>query len=346
MRLNKVPKGWLKSIETYKKKYKEVYSDTPNHKMILPGRIHPIILFSKYIPLLIHESKLSGESYAKEYVEWSSQNQTCDAECEIPKPKDHLFDSQQAISDFTDFLRSDVQKYYTSNIKTHINAAKFQRLIDEQYGYFLPLVKKYPSLEPYFKTVMKKRALGHFELTRKKPAPLNKTTSVILLFMLYRNGVRRDVIALSGLFLLVGLQPFVLVFLIVIGRLFMDMRKNRVMKGFDKKKAYNTTVENIDKEDVKKPVGVPLDEGCEKEYDAIVLGDTIDALFTAALLSKCGKRVCVLSSKDDAASNLTMGHNCLYSEEMKAKGYDGVPFATSHGQIYNFETKLLSAGVN
>lgn len=383
MRMNKVPKGWLKSIETYKKKYEDVYGDKPNHKILLPGRIHPIILFSKLIPQLIYESTLSSEIYAKEYVEWSTSiieessdidvcNNNDDKTCLnnktsatiVTKPKDHLFDSKNSITEFTDFLRNDVQKYYTSNIKIQINAAKFQRIIDEQYGYFLPIVKKYPKFEPYFKSMMKKRALGHFKITRKKPGPLNKTTSIILLFMLYRNGVRRDIVALSGLFLLVGLQPFVLVLLIVIGRLLMDGRKNRIMKGFNKKKAYNTSVDNVEniKEVIKKPVGMPLDElddnddNEKKEYDAIVLGDTIDALFTAALLSKCGKRVCVLSSNKDAASGLTMqkdnddntssssSSSCLYTEtpsECKDKlkeGYENIPFDTSHGQIYNFET--------
>ena len=58
-----------------------------------------------------------------------------------------LYSSQSSLNEFSEMLREVQNSFLKNKWKVKVNAAKFQRQIDERYRYLLPLVKKYPELK-------------------------------------------------------------------------------------------------------------------------------------------------------------------------------------------------------
>ena len=132
-----------------------------------------------------------------------------------------LFASQKDVDDLATLLSETASDFTApSNLwKVHANAAKFERLLDEKYGRFRPIVDSHPQIEVVFRNLQRKYAMGGFSPLRSNDSmPVSKTTAVIALFMMHRNGVRFDAIVLAATFCLLGLQPWALVTLVALGR--------------------------------------------------------------------------------------------------------------------------------
>ena len=245
-------------------------------------------------------------------------------------PSEQLFSSQLDIENLTELLTSTSQHFSTSTNawKVHANAAKFERLLDEKYGRFRPFIESHPNVEIFIKNVQRKYAIGAFSPFRKSGPPIGKTTSIMLLFMMHRNGVRLDAMLLAATFFLVGLQPWALVGLVIIGKWEMDRRKRKRIGGMPKKVAaveayYASALGDEDsdlteEEETKakyalldKPVGTkfnPADLSLrDEEYDVILLGSGPETLYAAALLARAGKKLVVLSPRDDLSGCVTLG---------------------------------------
>eukprot|EP00577_Skeletonema_sp_RCC1716_P003471 CAMPEP_0113413694 /NCGR_PEP_ID=MMETSP0013_2-20120614/23587_1 /TAXON_ID=2843 ORGANISM="Skeletonema costatum, Strain 1716" /NCGR_SAMPLE_ID=MMETSP0013_2 /ASSEMBLY_ACC=CAM_ASM_000158 /LENGTH=988 /DNA_ID=CAMNT_0000300435 /DNA_START=21 /DNA_END=2987 /DNA_ORIENTATION=- /assembly_acc=CAM_ASM_000158 len=245
-----------------------------------------------------------------------------------PPSSQRLFSSQLDIENLTELLTSTSQHFShtTNSWKVHANAAKFERLLDEKYGRLRPFIESHPNVEIFIKNVQRKYAMGAFSPFRKSDSPpVGKTTSIMILFMMHRNGVRMDALLLAATFFLVGLQPWALVGLVIIGKWEMDRRKRKRIGGMPKKIA---TVEayfasaldaNLSEEEEVKakyalldtPVGTkfnPADLSLrDEEYDVIVLGSGPETLYAAALLARAGKKLVVLSPRDDVSGCVTLG---------------------------------------
>lgn len=250
-------------------------------------------------------------------------------------PSQRLFSSQQDIEDLTELLTTTSQHFSTStnSWKVHANAAKFERLLDEKYGRLRPFIESHPNVEIFIKNVQRKYAMGAFSPFRSSGPPVGKTTSIMILFMMHRNGVRMDAVLLAATFFLVGLQPWALVGLVIIGKWEMDRRKRKRIGGMPKKiqvvEAYyasaidgddeNNNNNNLSEEEETKakyalldtPVGTkfnPADLSLrDEEYDVILLGSGPETLYAAALLARAGKKLVVLSPRDDVSGCVTLG---------------------------------------
>ncbi len=249
-------------------------------------------------------------------------------------PKTPLYKSEYWLNEFDEMLKESSDYFHTKNggWKAHARAARFERIMDERYGRLRPLLKRYPELETMVKTLQRRYAMGYFSPFRQGKPPIPKSTAVIILFMMQRGNLRWEVTVLSVLFFLIGLQPWALVVLVAGGQALMDNRKRRPLKpmksympstspyyaveyGEDEKDL--TEEEEAERErqhkiDVlKEPVGTKLGNqdifgATSHEYDTIILGSGPSTLYTGALLSRAGRKVLVLSPKDDASGCYTM----------------------------------------
>jgi hypothetical protein len=61
--------------------------------------------------------------------------------------------------------------------------------------------------------------------------PISRSTAIMGLFMMHRQGVRADALILFAIFCLVGLQPWALVTLVALGRWEMEKRRGRRVRG-------------------------------------------------------------------------------------------------------------------
>jgi hypothetical protein len=244
-------------------------------------------------------------------------------------PSQRVFSSQLDIENLNELLTSTSQHFSTSNSwKVHANAAKFERLLDEKYGRLRPFIESHPELEIFIKNIQRKYVMGAFSPFRKSGLRIGKPTSIMLLFMMHRNGVRTDALLLAATFLLIGLQPWALVGLVILGKWEMDRRKRKRIGGMPKKIAavesyYARNIggddSNISEEEEAKakyalleaPVGTkfnPADLSLRDEiHDVILLGSGPETLYAAALLARSGKRLVVLSPRDDVSGCVTMG---------------------------------------
>jgi len=317
------------------------------------GRINPNMISTVYSSILLDLANQSAEQYAsqKVYLQHKEdiENRPSSNEVEIDMTGDemqqndedenktktqddeidwshidqnyhqkfHVFAQESTILEFhSQVLTSTSMEFssITNTYKARANVVKFERLLDEQYGILRPILT-HPKVEPHVKLLQRKWASGSISITRQGDAPLGKTASIVLLFMMYRNGIRRDGIALAALYLLVGLQPWVLLIAALVLFDLMERKKKKVIPGMASNSIpmitsyYSEDLENRN-DFLKTPVGSPLTSGEESDlgqkYHSIVLGEGIDSLYCAALLARAGRKVLVLSPSADASGEITM----------------------------------------
>jgi len=276
-----------------------------------------------------------------------------------------LFATQSDIDEFQTVLDETSSHFSTpSNAwKIHANAAKFERLLDEKYGRFRPIIESHPQIEVFFKNIQRKYAMGAFSPLKEKN-PVNKTTAIMILFMMHRQNVRADALILMAIFCLVGLQPWALVTLVAVGRWEMERRKGRKIGGMPTKMKecepyYAKDVASDMKEEEERakkyeilstPVGTkynPADLSLRDEtYDVILLGSGVETLYAAALLARAGRKVCVLSGMEDVSECRT------FDQQQPKKGNDSkgreafasVPFDIKSANVSHLarQQKLLA----
>ncbi len=270
-------------------------------------------------------------------VEIDASGEQHQAEDLPPKPvlpKTPLYKSEYWLNEFDEMLKDTTDYFHTKNggWKAHARAARFERIMDERYGRMRPLLKKYPELETMVKTLQRRYATGHFSPFRQGKPPIPKSTAVIILFMMQRGNLRWEVTVLSVLFFLIGLQPWALVVLVAGGQALMDNRKRKPLKPMKKympsTNPYYAVEYGEDEKDLteeeeaererehkihvlKQPVGAKLGnqdvfDAASHEYDTIILGSGPSTLYTGALLSRVGRKVLVLSPKEDASGCYTI----------------------------------------
>jgi phytoene dehydrogenase-like protein len=266
-----------------------------------------------------------------------------------PPPRRPIFYSQYTINEWTNQMQEVSEHFFSSKSSAgwhiHANAAKFERMLDERYGMFRPFIKQHPEVEDVIRNVQRKYARGYFSPLRKsEDSPIPKSTAVIILFMMHRGGMQWQITLLSALFFLVGLQPWAMVALVAFGRFLMVNRQGKAIGTFQKKKNKKKKIPSIEPyykgmSDQQKqaillqPVGTPLttelaagDLEDASAYDAIMIGTGPATLYTAALLSRAGRKVLVLSHRDDASGCLTFRSVTNEKRQRTTLGLDKIPF--------------------
>lgn len=278
----------------------------------------------------------------EEYMDWSHIDETFDKKFHLFSKQSTIVELQKTIITPTSIEFSSV----TNSYKARANVVKFERLLDEKYGFARPLLT-HPKVEPYVKFAQRKWATGQISFTRQTPPPIGLTTSIILLFMMYRNGIRKDGIALAALYLLVGLQPWVLLVLVVFGVERLEKIKRKRIIGMTGSTIPLTTSyyhdDPTNRNDIlKSPVGTIISpeeqKSLDHKYDVILLGDGPSALYCAALLSRVGRKVLVLSPLDDVSGEMTMkGQNQVDIDNIKdpvgTTNYEDIPFTVHDCKI-------------
>ena len=342
MRLNKSDKkgrGWSKADGLAKPKF--ITSD------VVIGRVSSDVISTYFAPKVNDIGVDILEKYADDLVTYDDlmrDFETEEVEVEAdgtvrmakeaptPPPKP-LFHSQFMVDEFAE-MASETAKHFSEKggWRVHVNAAKFERSLDEKYGIFRPFITNHPEIEVFIRSVQRKYAMGYFSPFRQGSPPIPKSTSVILLFMMQRQNVRWDAMLLIALFLLVGLQPWALVAIVA---LFQHLVNKRTKKPVGKMHSKIDPVEpywggSDDKKSkhdaLLKPVGTAFGAG-EKvsgsDYDTIIIGSGPDSLYTGALLSRGGRKVLVFSPGQDASGCLTI-KDCKDKKIMDK--YKSVPF--------------------
>lgn len=294
------------------------------------GQLSPDIISTYFAPELIFLAKDVLETYSDDLLQYNdaireaekNEDGSYSNESDVPSPPQiPLYQSQywidqleETLTDTADFFHSK-----TSDWKIQANAARFERRMDEKYGMFRPFLKEHPEVERMVRSVQRRYAQGYYSPFRQGKPPIPKSTAVIILFMMQRGSIHWHVTLFAVLFFLIGLQPWALVVLVAGGSVFFERRKlrpQRPMKRFIPSTDPYYAVEGAtgevteeEEDDMKKqmllrPVGTKLGAG-EKidgsEYDTIILGYGTATLYTAALLSRAGRKVIVLSNRSDAS---------------------------------------------
>lgn len=266
-----------------------------------------------------HQAELYAEALLEHEDQQKTLNETTGQEI-VPFPDKFLFSSSESRQELQNLFTETATHFYSSGRsqpwKVHANAAKFERSLNEKYGRFRPIINKYPQIETFLRKTQRSYSRGEYSPFRQGDPPfLDKKSSIILLFMMHRNGCQMETVALTAIFFLVGLQPWALVLLIILGRKLMDGRKKkRVAKWVEYPKPvqsyYNGAESDKAKHDLLNvPVGEPLSPNDfksnevkgEETYDTLLVGSGPATMFTAALLSRTGKTVLVLSPDKDAS---------------------------------------------
>ena len=254
-----------------------------------------------------------------------------------PPPVRPLFHSRTVLDDFTQMATETSDHFFAKTAaqwKVQAKAAKFERMLDEKYGVFRPFIANHPEIERVIRSVQRKYATGYFSPFRQGDPPIPRSTAIVILFMMNRGGIRWEVMVLASVFFLVGLQPWALVAIVSLLHALLMRRKHRsigTMPRFIRAippyyasasvNVVETTTSTTTPDQVaaKKnellltPVGTPLTEGepsqvDTSQYDTIVLGSGPSSLFTAALMSRAGRKVLVLAPEADASGCLLLEH--------------------------------------
>lgn len=299
------------------------------------GKLSPDLIATYYGPELLARASEGLEHYAAELMDYEDllkmyQKETAeqaeiDADGEVQVPRDDppippappLFRSQHWVDELSEMLSETSEHFQakkSAGWRVAAKAAKFERHLDEKYGMFRPLITNHPEIEHFVRNVQRKYATGYFSPLRQGKPPIPRGTAVIILFMMKRGNMAWDVMILSSLFFLVGLQPWALVVLVAGGHSLLENRRKKPLKPMKRyipavEPYYQTLEESDDVEKRKKdillePVGKPLKEAEQidtSEYDTVLLGTGPSLLYTAALLSRAGRKVLVLSSGSDAS---------------------------------------------
>uniref|UniRef100_A0A7S4RCC2 Uncharacterized protein n=1 Tax=Ditylum brightwellii TaxID=49249 RepID=A0A7S4RCC2_9STRA len=345
------PNKKRRSNSSKKKENPKPKRSSPN---LVVGQVSSNIIASSISPRLSELALKGLETYAEDLVSYqdalsaAEKENGGDTEAEVnldgdvvnetlsppKKPSSNrLFTTQFSVDEFNTQVLSSTARHFsttTNQWKVHANAAKFERLLDEKYGPFRPFITDHPEIETFIKNVQRRYAMGGFSPFRPSgDAPFSKSTSIILLFMMQRNGVRWDGLLLAAVFLLVGLQPWALVVLVAVGHEYLERRKKKSIGGMPKKiqtvdsyydrdivSGENAADEDDESEEAERErkfkflsqkVGTNIKEKdlTEEEqkglYDTLILGTGPSALYTASLLSRSGKKVLVISENEDAS---------------------------------------------
>ena len=143
-------------------------------------------------------------------VESDDGGEATETNSDLEVPFEAPTDAQ--LKGYSSFLE-DTASSIAMDWKAYVNAAKFERQLEEKYGVLKPLVT-HPVIERYVKALQRKAALGHFNVL--KPTPLlPPSASLMVIVMLQRNGLGMMNTALAAAFLL-GLQPWALVLALVL----------------------------------------------------------------------------------------------------------------------------------
>jgi hypothetical protein len=152
---------------------------------------------------------------------------------EVIEPIPPLFDSQHAIDEFMEVM-VDTSKHFSAPKnawKVHVNAAKFERQLDEKYGIFRPFITEHPEIETFVRSLQRKYHMGYLSPFRQGDPPIPRTTAVIILFMMQRNGVRWGALLLAALFTLIGLQPWALIAIVALVHQQLSRRTKKLIGG-------------------------------------------------------------------------------------------------------------------
>ena len=316
------------------------FSDKPKHASAgsIVGQLSPDLVSTVFAPHLIALANESLEKYADELLQYSelvkdienrkaqatekeiNADGTSDTTIEMPEePVPPLYKSRYWVNELEELLNDTSDHFHAKSggWKVHAKAARFERLLDEKYGRLRPLITNHPEIEQFVRNVQRKYAKGYFSPFRQGKPPIPKTAAVIILFMMQRGNLRWDVMVLSILFLLVGLQPWALVVIVAFCNTLLE---NRRKKPIPPMKTYIETVEpyygddatSLSTEDQTKkktdyllrPVGQALGESEKVDtsgYDVLLLGSGPASLYTASLLSRAGRKVLVLCPRQDAS---------------------------------------------
>lgn len=272
----------------------------------------------------------------------------------------------QACLDRLDSLLTDVSEHFiissgssnsnaASGWKIHANAARFERSLDEKYGIFRPFIANHPEVEQFVRSVQRNYAMGYFSPLRSKP-PIPRATAVILLVIMQRGGkCTWEVLVLAALFFLVGLQPWALVTLVCALQGLLVRRQRKAVGTMARKirpvEPYycnnNNPKSNRDNPDdterikrqkydmLSTPVGQKISEDTTdssidtSNYDVILLGHGPGTLYAAALLSRAGRRVLVLSSLADASGCVNLTTTTTTSHT----AWQNIPMDVEHSNI-------------
>jgi len=329
------------------------------------GQLSPDIISTYYRPELIQMANSVLEEYAGSLVEYNellheyelqlsevgvAEDGTVKITEEPPiPPTEPLYHSQYWVDQLQETL-SDTSEYFQSKNggwKVQANAARFERRMEEKYGIFRPFLKEHPELEQFVRSLQRKYSQGYFSPFRQGKSPIPKSTAVIILFMMQRGNVHWQVVLLSTLFFLVGLQPWALVVIVAGAHHMLESRKKRPRKPM---RSHMPAVEpyysvessdaEISKEAESKtkneilmrPVGQKLGEKEDIDgsaYDTILLGHGAATLYTGALLSRTGRKVLILSSKPDASGC----HTFEEAPKNVMKDFGSVPFDVDGANI-------------
>jgi hypothetical protein len=344
----KKSRAWRKAGEKGKPKYASPES--------VVGQVSADLISTVFLPKITELASESLEFYAGEHLlhqdylaaeaqVGSDGSMRVDLSMSVP-PKRPLFHSQFQIDELTHTMTETSNYFFEKGggWKVHVNAAKFERMLDEKYGVFRPFIKNHPEVEVFIRSAQRKYAMGYFSPLRQSEPPIPRTTSIIILFMMQRGSMRWEITVLSALFLLVGLQPWALVGIVALLKTLFLRRKSKPVGTMTTKipavePYYPSSSSNGDsntqqKQDIlRQPVGKPLAAG-EKldtsDYDTILLGFGPESLYTASLLSRAGRKVLVLSSRHDASGCFTL-EQCKNAKVLKK--YQDVPFDVEASNI-------------
>jgi hypothetical protein len=334
---------------------------------LIVGRVSSNIVESTLTPLLLDLAVSSVETYADNVLIYEQQiifssvncgglNDDIEGEtvgdavkCFPPPLACRLFATQNDVDEMASLLFDTSFRFsFPSNEwRVFSNAAKFERLLDERYGRLRPFVTSYPKIEAFVRTVGRKYAMGSLSPFRKGEGPLNRSTAIMALFIMHRQGVRVDAMILMTTFCLVGLQPWALVTLVALGKWKLEKKKGLRVHGMpgrlvscepyyaqgvgDCAENCNGQVEESEEEERLRKYAIlncsvpgtrfnPADLSLRDEvHDVLLLGSGVETLFPAALLARAGRKVCVLSPAEDVSG-------CVIMDCTTNSSFSNVPF--------------------
>ena len=282
------------------------------------GLLSSDLISSLYAPWFRRIAQQQIAQYAEDLLEYRDATEEAeigaDGEVQLPPaPVAPLFDSQFMIDELAITLKETSDYFFDKSAawKVHANAAKFERVLDEKYGRFRPFVTQHPEIEQFLRGVQRRYATGQFSPFRDPPIP--RSTAIVILFMMQRGGLRWEVMGLAIMFFLVGLQPWALVSVVLLVQMLVFRRQRRPPRKMSRRiplatPYYEGCSEEEKQELLKQPVGeallasTPIDMS---DFDAMIIGSGPHTLYTAALLSRAGRRVLVLSQSEDASGCVT-----------------------------------------
>ena len=269
-----------------------------------------------------------------------------------PKINSYLFGTAESREEILTIM-SETSSHFTTvgkaaaTWKIHANAAKFERHLDEKYGVFRPFITEHPEIEVFIRGVQRKYSRGEYSPIRQGDPPVDKKTSIIILFIMHRNGVKMENLILGATFFLVGLQPWALVLLVILGRQLFEGRKKKKIAGWlgsevkTVKPYYVKAKDDKAKQDIlRKPVGTLISDddfkavetAGEETYDTMVVGSGPDTLYTAALLARTGRSVLVLSPEEDASGCRSISEASGIGTKVSER-YSNVPFDVNASNV-------------